>query len=227
MIGAQTAERSGSGGAALTPAGFARETGVPRETLARFETYLQLLAKWNRAINLVGAGTLDDAWRRHMLDCAQLLPLLPPCPPGETRRIVDLGSGAGFPGLVLALLEAGEVHLVESDQRKAQFLREAARTLDLDVAIHRARIEALDPLPVDVVTARACAPLAKLLEYAERFPARLKGGPLTCLFLKGRQAEDELTAIGNAWNMRVERFPSRTDPTGTILRIGLINRDKR
>lgn len=227
MRGVTAARHEPGSGAVMGPEDFARAAGVSRETLERFESYLALLVKWNRAINLVGAETLNDPWRRHMLDCAQLLDLLPPAPAGSPRRIADLGSGAGFPGLVLALLGAGELHLIEADQRKARFLGEAVRILELDAEVHRERIEALAPLPVDVVTARACAPLSRLLDHAERFPARRAGEPLVGLFLKGRRADDELTAVRKPWHMTVERFPSRTDPTGTILRIGLISRDKR
>ncbi|MDH3472186.1 MAG: 16S rRNA (guanine(527)-N(7))-methyltransferase RsmG [Rhodospirillales bacterium] len=208
----------------MTPEDFAREIGVSRETLGRFERYAALLRDWNRAINLVGAGSLDDLWRRHMLDSAQLLAHLPPVRADHDRVLVDLGSGAGFPGLVLALLGAGAVHLVEADQRKAAFLREAARQLDLAVEIHARRIEDMSPLPADVVTARACAPLPKLLGYAAGFP-RVHGRRPVCLFLKGKRADEELTAARREWNMAVEHFPSRSDSNGRILRIGLIGRD--
>src|SRR5918912_3476535 len=107
----------------LTPEGFAELVPVSRETLDRLAAYLDLLRRWQRTINLVGAATLDDPWRRHLLDSAQLLRFLPE----GVRRLVDLGSGAGLPGLALAILGVPEVHLIESDRRKAAFLREAAR----------------------------------------------------------------------------------------------------
>jgi 16S rRNA (guanine527-N7)-methyltransferase len=204
----------------MTPDEFRRETSVSRETLARLERYGALLAEWNRAINLVGRGSLDDLWRRHMLDSAQLMPLLPPAPAGRRRLVVDLGSGAGFPGLVLSILGAGAVHLVEADRRKAAFLREAARRTGSDAQVHDRRIEALEPLPADLVTARACAPLTKLLAYAAPFLAA-GGAASRGLFLKGRRVDEELTEAAKAWNMAVQSFQSRSDSGGTILRIGL------
>ena len=194
---------------------FQRHTGVSRETLTRLRAYADLLRKWNRAVNLVGRATLDDLWQRHMLDSAQLFDLLPPVPADRPRRIVDLGSGAGFPGLVLAILGAGEVHLVEADGRKAAFLREAARVTATDVRFHVKRAETLPPLQADVVTARAFAPLADLLGTAA--PLLRPGG--AGLFPKGRGVEGELTVARKAWNMSVQRVPSRTDPAATILRV--------
>ncbi len=191
------------------------DLGVSRETLERLEIYARLLTKWTRAINLVSADSLPDLWRRHFLDSAQLLPLLPPAPAGRPRRLADLGSGAGFPGLVLAILGAGEIHLVESDRRKGQFLREVSRETAAGAEVHLGRIEELSPLCADCVTARALAPLERLLDYAARHLA--PGG--SALFLKGRGAAEELTQAARRWSMAVERFPSRTDPEGSILRI--------
>jgi 16S rRNA (guanine527-N7)-methyltransferase len=209
----------------FSPEDFQRETAVSRETLLRLGTYAALLDRWTRAINLVSQASLRDLWRRHMLDSAQLLPLLPTAPVARRRIIVDLGSGAGFPGMVLALLDAGEVHLVESDRRKAVFLREAARETGADVRVHNLRIEDMAPVAADVVTARACAPLPKLLNYARKFPGCASGTRPCCLFLKGQRADEELTEAGKQWTMRVDSFPSRSDPSGTILRIGLLDRE--
>ena len=196
----------------LSPAGFAEATGVSRETLGRLEGYAALLVKWQKAINLVADNSLADLWRRHMLDSAVLWSLIPP----EARVLVDLGSGAGFPGLVLAILGVPEVHLIESDTRKCAFLAEAARLFaPAPVKIHRGRIEEVTPIPADVVTARALADLDTLLGYAARF---LKPGGV-CLFLKGRKAEDELTLAGQRWTMVVERFANPAEPSGLVLRI--------
>jgi 16S rRNA (guanine527-N7)-methyltransferase len=148
----------------LTPAGFQQRLAVSRETLDRFRAYAELLTKWNRAINLVSPRSLDDLWNRHFLDSAQLRTYLPPTPPSGERSILDVGAGAGFPGLVLALLGCGRVHLVEADRRKAEFLREAARVTGAAAEIHAQRIEDVPLLPVDVVTCRAFAPSHKTTE---------------------------------------------------------------
>jgi 16S rRNA (guanine527-N7)-methyltransferase len=202
---------------ALDLAGFAAQTGVSRETLVRLEAYAALLVQWNPRINLVSRDSLRDPWRRHFLDSAQLLPYVP----ASARSLVDLGSGAGFPGLVLAILGVAGVELVESDARKCAFLREAARIADAPVTVHHARIEALPPHQVDVVTARACAPLDRLLVMAQRFI-----GPRTiCLFLKGERAAEELTAARRGWTMRAACHPSRADPRGVILKLEQIARE--
>jgi 16S rRNA (guanine527-N7)-methyltransferase len=202
----------------MTPMEFQLLTDVSRETLARLETYATLLHKWQKAINLVSRDSLADLWRRHMLDSAQLFPLLP-----QTARIlIDLGSGAGFPALVLAALGVPEVHLIESDARKCAFLREAARELGVAVQIHNCRAEEMPVMAADVVTARALAPLSELLDLAERFVA-----PHTiCLFLKGKGVDEELTRAGERWNMTLTRQSSASDPSGTILRLEHVHRDR-
>ncbi len=210
-----SAPRAGTRRAAHRPANaaeFQAETGVSRETVARLAAYGDLLRRWQDRVNLVSATTLDDLWHRHMFDSAQLLPLLP----AGARTLVDLGSGAGFPGLVLSIMGVPEVHLVESNQRKAAFLREAARVSGANVTVHATRIEALRPFPADVVTARALAPLDRLVAYAAPFLAA--GG--ICIFPRGRGVENELTALDEIWKMCLVRVPSRTDPSATILRIG-------
>jgi 16S rRNA (guanine527-N7)-methyltransferase len=198
---------------------------VSRETLQRLEIYAALLVKWQAKINLVGPATLPDLWRRHFLDSAQLVNLLPQ--PDSLPRaggggslvgggtLVDLGSGAGFPGLVLAIMTDWRVHLVDSDQRKCAFLRQVALDCDvLDrVTIHAKRIEQVTGIAADVVTARACAPLGELLPLAEPFIGE-KG---TGLFLKGAQAEEELTQAQRHWTMRLDRRESISDPAGVIL----------
>ncbi len=204
---------------ALTRDGFARLANVSRETLARLEAYVGLLEAWNRRINLVGVTTMGDPWRRHILDSAQLLRHLP----ASARSLVDLGSGAGLPGLVLAILGVPEVHLVESDQRKAVFLREAARVSATPVQIHAARAERLGPLTADVVTARALAPLPDLLDIAERFLSNHS----ICLFLKGRGAGDEVADAAKGWTMTARLEPSRSDPGGTIVIVEKLARRAR
>ena len=135
------------------------------------------------------------------------------------------GSGAGFPGLVLAIMGAPEVHLIESDTRKCAFLREVARETGLRlggaVRVHRRRIEEMEPFPADVVTARACADLDQLLFHAEPFLQQSS----ICLFLKGMQVDEELTIVKKRWKIDIERVPSVSDPSGTILRLGHIHRN--
>jgi 16S rRNA (guanine527-N7)-methyltransferase len=191
---------------------------VSRETISALETYAALLRKWQKAINLVSAATLEDVWRRHFLDSAQLLPLLPE---GD-GHVTDLGSGAGFPGLVLALLTGRPINLVESDQRKAAFLGEVSRATGCAgrVQIHAARVEALKPWASPVITARALADLTQLLDWASPFLSTAS----VCVFPKGAKAEDELTAALRVWKMTVERVRSVTDPTGLILRLSHLER---
>ena len=196
--------------------GFREETGVSRETLDRLKLYADLLGKWQRRINLVGRSTLEDLWRRHMLDSAQLFPLLPK----EARCLVDLGSGAGFPGLVLAILGVPEVHLIESDGRKATFLREVSRETSTPVDIHVARIEQVPAFVADVVTARALAPLSKLLQLGSRFA----GDRTVMLFPKGQDVDRELTEATKHTTMRTEFVPSRAHESGIILRLTGIDR---
>lgn len=200
----------------LSPAEFQAATGVDAANLARLETYLGLLLKWQKAINLVGPKTLDDPWRRHILDSAQLVPFLPK----GTRAIADLGSGAGFPGLVLAIVTGIPVHLVESDGRKCAFLGEVARATGAPATVHNRRIEALDLPPVDVVTARALAPLPELLNLAEKLFAPGTVG----LFLKGRQAEGELTEARKSWKMNAVNHPSRSDVDGMVVELRGLSR---
>lgn len=206
----------------LTAEAFARQVHVSRETLGRLQTYVELLQKWQPTINLVSRDSLADVWQRHILDSAQLAELIPADRP---ITILDMGSGAGFPGLVLAILgfEQGRqwtVHLVESDSRKAAFLATVARETGAPATVHNKRLENMPPITADVVTARALAPLEKLVDYAVPFLAA--GGQ--CLFLKGVGTEDELTVASKTWKMVVNRLPSRSGPTGVVLRVRDISR---
>lgn len=203
----------------MTPEVFAEAADVSRETLERLRRYADLLVRWNRRINLVGQGTLPALWRRHMLDSAQLFPLV-----GDVKApLVDLGSGAGFPGLVLAAMGAQDVHLIEADKRKCAFLGEAARAMGVCVSVHASRIEAVAPFIAHTIVSRAAAPLPELLHLAEKFC----GKHSILLFLTGRTVDRELTRARKEWNMRVRRIPSRTDPQGKILRLEAISRALR
>jgi 16S rRNA (guanine527-N7)-methyltransferase len=203
----------------LGPEGFAKLVPVSRETLSRLEAYAALLIRWSARINLVGRATLADLWRRHILDSAQLQRWVP----ASAGSLIDLGSGAGLPGLVLAILGVPGVELIEADSRKAAFLREAARIAEADVTIRACRVQAILPHPADVITARACAPLGRLLDLAERFLA-----PTTlCLFPKGERFEEELTVARKAWTMKVSVEPSLSDRRGVILRLQQVAREPR
>ena len=189
---------------------FAQETNVSRETLARLKLYADLLQDWNARHNLVARSTLPDLWRRHFWDSAQLVPLIPEA----ARSLADLGSGAGFPGLVLAAMRPDlAVTLHEATTKKCQFLKEAAARMGLAVTVENARIEELPPHPYDVVTARALAPLPLLFSYAHR----LTGPNGVCLFLKGQNLGSELTEAHKSWRIEASQVSSLTDPSGAIL----------
>jgi 16S rRNA (guanine527-N7)-methyltransferase len=200
----------------LGPTGFARVSGVSRETLDKLTAYVELLGQWNRRINLVSANTMGDVWRRHILDCAQLAKYLP----RQTRVVVDLGAGAGLPGLILAAMGVPEIHLVESDLRKSAFLREAARIMNVPVALHPERIEKVVAFSADAVVARACASLTQLIDYSEKFLSQKS----VCLFLKGESVDDELAAARGVWSLTAETIPSLSDPSGVILKLSAISR---
>ena len=203
----------------LGPQGFAEIIPVSRETLARLEAYAELLTRWSARINLIGRDTIADLWRRHILDSAQLRAFVP----DRARNMIDLGSGAGLPGLVLAILGAPGVELVEADSRKCAFLREAARITEAPVTLRPCRIETVSPHPVDFVTARACAPLDRLLGLAEPFLAP----DSECLFLKGERVGEELTLARKRWTMTPSLHQSRSDPRGVVLRLQQVAREPR
>jgi 16S rRNA (guanine527-N7)-methyltransferase len=192
------------------PEDFAARTNVSRETLSRLKAFADVLADWNARHNLVAKSTLPDLWRRHMWDSAQLAPLIP----HEARTLADLGSGAGFPGLVLAAMRPGlAVTLHEATTKKCAFLEAAAHRMGLSVTIQNARLEDLPRHPFDVVTARALAPLPQLLAYAQKF-ADLNS---VCLFLKGQNVGAELTEAHKYWNIKASQVPSQTDPSAAIV----------
>lgn len=196
---------------------FARLFSVSRETLERLQTYETLLRRWQKTINLVGPGTLDHIWLRHFADSAQILELAP----AGARRWLDLGSGAGFPGLVVAILlaerEGVHVTLLESDTRKAAFLGEVGRHTGVPVDIYPERIEKAATQykvgPVDVITARGLAPMPRLLELAAPYFSDSTVG----LFLKGREAQAELDEARQKWNFSAELRPSQTDNDSQII----------
>ena len=192
------------------PEEFAAQTNVSRETLARLKAYADVRVDWNARHNLVAKSTLPELWRRHFWDSAQLEPLIPQ----TARTLADLGSGAGFPGLVLAAMRPDlAVTLHEATTKKCAFLQAAADRMGLKVEIANARLEDLSPRPFDAVTARALAPLPQLLAYAQKF-----AGPNgVCLFLKGQNLGAELTEASKYWSMKASQVPSQTDPSGAIV----------
>ena len=188
---------------------FQKQINVSRETLDKLRSYDDLLQKWQKKINLVGPATMDDRWRRHFLDSAQLLPLIPE----EADILLDMGSGAGFPGLVLAILTGKEMHLVESDLRKCLFMREVVRVTGANVTVHNQRLEKISNIKADVVSARALASLSKLLDYASPF---LHDDSI-CIFPKGKRIEEELTQLKYVWYIKEHRLNSLSDDEGVVL----------
>lgn len=190
---------------------------VSRETLEKLKLLESLLTKWNRSINLVARSTIADVWSRHILDSAQLFQL------GAFRHWADLGAGAGFPGLVVSVLAAEKVPearitLVEIDQRKATFLREASRMLGVPVNVVTERIEVLAPLSADVISARALASLSDLLGYAARHMTR----DGRAVFPKGAGWRQEIDDARKRWSFDFEQRPSVTDPAAVILTVKAI-----
>lgn len=191
--------------------------GVSRETGEKLEAYAALLERWQRHINLVGASTISDIRGRHFADSLQLLPLLPRDP---DTVIADIGSGAGFPGLVLAIAGYRHVHLIESDQRKCAFLREAARVTGATPVIHAVRAESVVLPPVGVFTSRACGSLLELFNIL-----RYKQEESTiCLFHKGRNYTKELEAV-KGWRYRFTVHPSRISDGSVILELSHIKQE--
>ena len=183
---------------------------ISRETLEKLIIYQRLLHKWQPVVNLVGPATLEDAATRHFFDSAQVFRYVT----DPAARLVDIGSGAGFPGMILAMLGATDVHLVESDVRKATFLREVSRETKTSVTIHDVRAEDCNIEGIRVLTARALAPLRDLLRYTQDM--KVEG---YSLFMKGMQYQEEIDKARKAWNFEAEIFPSMTEMAGRIVKV--------
>jgi 16S rRNA (guanine527-N7)-methyltransferase len=197
---------------------------VSRETFAALEEFSALVRRWNPAVNLVSKGSLAHLQDRHIADSVQLYSMAP----ANVRHWVDLGSGGGFPGLVIAILAKElsadmRITLVESDARKATFLRQAAQVLGLQVAVLNERIESIPPLGADVVSARALAPLTDLLAFAERH-LDPRGA---AIFPKGARFAEELEEARNSWDFEVDSHPSLSEPGSAVLVIRKISRAKQ
>ena len=187
-------------------------TSISMEMSTLLRTYVELLLHWNKKINLIGARQEDKIWERHVIDCAQLVRHIPP----GTGDLIDFGSGAGLPGIILAIMTNKQVHLIESDKRKCAFLREAASKLELkNVYIHAERIETIKPWPVEYITARALAPLHSLLELTNPFTHT----KTSTFFLKGKTLEQEISDAKLNWDFHYEVFQSITDSHGSVISI--------
>ena len=206
----------------MDAAGFAAVSGATPAQLADLERFRLMLCERNEVMNLVGPASLPAFWSRHAWDSAQLLKLAP-----EARAWADLGAGAGLPGLVLAILGKGvlgfHVDLVESMTKRCKFLSEVVGALALPASVHNARAENLD-LTVEIVTARACAPLHRLLGYARPY---LQGGPICSLFLKGQDVVAEMKEAARYWEYEADVVPSKSDPRGRIVRVKRLGRARK
>jgi 16S rRNA (guanine527-N7)-methyltransferase len=190
---------------------FAQQTGVSRETLEKLSCYASLLSKWQKAINLVSNASIPHMWERHIFDSYQILKFAP-----DTKGTwIDFGSGAGFPALVVAMISDYEVHVVESDQRKCQFMREVSRETSTPITVHNTRIEQLEPFKADVISARALASLDNLLKLTGSFATE----NTRFLFLKGQDVDAELTNAAKYWNMISIKHQSLSSNEGCILEI--------
>ena len=184
---------------------------VPRETQEKLDCYVQLLIKWQARINLISSKTLPEIWHRHILDSAQLVSYLPKTP----SVILDMGSGAGLPGVILAILTRHQLHLVESDSRKIAFMRTALRETGTSAILHEQRMETVPALRPDIITARALAPLSQLITLA----SGQHHEKIEYMFLKGREAKQELTTLPACPKMEAECLPSMTDSQASVIRL--------
>ena len=194
---------------------------VSRETFEKFVVFEKTLIKWQNSINLISKNSIDDIWIRHFLDSAQLYKITK----NFNGNIVDFGTGAGFPGLILAMMGHKNIHLVESDQKKCTFLREVAMITETDITIHNNRIEKLEFFDVELVVARALAPLNKLIDYTEAFINKSVISPKfpKMLFLKGNSFQKEILELNKSELFLIKEFESITDKCSKILYINKIN----
>ncbi len=194
---------------------------VSRETYEKFSIYYKTLIKWQNSINLVSKNTIERVWERHFLDSAQLYNITKEI----DGNIIDFGSGAGFPGLILAMMGNKKIHLVESDKKKCTFLREVSMLSETNVTVHHNRIEDLEYFHVELITARALAPLNKLIDYAEAFTKNSTNNQKLpkLLFLKGKSYKKEISELAKSKSFSIQEFESITDKFGKILYINKIN----
>ena len=202
---------------------FSSHVFVSRETYDRLCLFQKILIKWQKSINLISKNTIENTWERHFLDSAQLYKFVRDI----EGNIIDFGSGAGFPGMVLAIMGKKNIHLVESDYKKCVFLKEIAMLTETDITIHNCRIEELNFINVDLVTCRALASLKNLIHYVEvfinkSFGERQKYPKL--LFLKGKSYFSEIIELNEIKKISFEEYPSITDKDGRILYISKVDK---
>ena len=201
---------------------FCSHVFVSRETYEKLCVFQKILIKWQKAINLISKNTIKNNWERHFLDSAQLFTFVK----DVKGNIVDFGSGAGFPGMVLAIMGKKDMHLVESDHKKCVFLEEIAMLTETDITIHNCRIEDLNFIKVDFITCRALAPLNNLIDYVEVFinkSLRQKQELPKMLFLKGKNYYSEVLELSNNKKISFEEYPSITEKNGKILYINKVD----
>ena len=204
-----------------TYSGFCSYVFVSRETYEKLRIFYRTLIKWQNSINLISKSTIKNIWERHFIDSAQLYKYVK----NINGNILDFGSGAGFPGLVLAIMGKKNIHLVESDYKKCVFLNEVAMLTDIDITIHNCRIENLNFFNVDLVTCRALAPLNKLMDYVETFASKssnVKQNLPKLLFLKGKNYKSELLQLQKNKNINFREYTSITDKKGKIIYINKV-----
>ena len=202
---------------------FCSHVFVSRETYEKLCVFHKILIKWQNSINLISKNTIKNIWERHFLDSAQIYRFVG----GIEGNIIDFGSGAGFPGMVLAIMGKKNIHLVESDYKKCVFLKEIAMLTETDITIHNCRIEDLNFINVDLVTCRALASLSKLIDYVENFINKSLGEKQELpklLFLKGKSYYSEVLEISKKKKIFFEEYPSITDKHGKILYINKVDK---
>ncbi len=202
---------------------FSSHVFVSRETYDRLCLFQKILIKWQKSINLISKNTIENTWERHFLDSAQLYKFVRDI----EGNIIDFGSGAGFPGMVLAIMGKKNIHLVESDYKKCVFLKEIAMLTETDITIHNCRIEELNFINVDLVTCRALASLKNLIHYVEVFINKSLGERQKypkLLFLKGKSYFSEIIELSKIKKISFEEYPSITDKDGRILYISKVDK---
>ncbi len=201
---------------------FCTQVFVSRETYEKFCIFHEILIKWQKSINLISRESIKNIWIRHILDSAQLFSFISDI----KGNVIDFGSGAGFPGLIMAIMGKKNIHLVESDYKKCVFLKEVSILTDVDVIIHNCRIENLSSIDVDLITSRALAPLNKLINYVEIFvnkSTKENDKPPKMLFLKGKSWKKEISELNKTKKIKYQEFPSLTDNYGRIIYIDKID----